>query len=87
MKFWKVVPVFAQKKKKKKSCNLTLEIVNFMYSSGLGYCIKGVAGRKATGEFEKKKKLFSRNWKGWCRDILWCRDLAEVRTEGSLVAT
>ena len=34
---------------RKKSCNSTLEIVNFMCSSGLGYYIKGVAGRKATG--------------------------------------
>ena len=34
---------------RKKSCNSTLKIVNFMCSNGLGYCIKGVAGRKATG--------------------------------------
>ena len=33
----------------KKSCNSTLKFVNFKYSIGLGYCIKGVAGRKATG--------------------------------------
>ena len=33
----------------KKSCNSTLKFVNFKYSSGLGYYIKGVAGRKATG--------------------------------------
>ena len=46
VKFWKVVLVFAHGKK---SCNSTLKFVNFKYSSGLGYCIKGVAGRKATG--------------------------------------
>ena len=76
---------------RKKSCNSTLEILNFRYTSGLGYCIKGIAGRKATGEFEKKKKDFvqGRNWTGGVgvATSFWCRDLAEVRTEGSLVAT
>ena len=32
-----------------------------MKSSGLGYYIKGVAGRKATGGFEKKNIFF------WCK--------------------
>ena len=64
--FWTIVPVFEYQqivcceilegcssfRTWKKSCNLTLKFVNFMYSSGLGYCIKGVAGKKkkkATG--------------------------------------
>ena len=41
----------------KKSCNSTLKFVNFKYSRGLGYCIKGVAGRKATGKKNARQKL------------------------------
>ena len=61
--FWTIVPVFEYQqivcceilegcsnfRTWKKSCNSILKFVNFKYSSGLGYCIKGVAGIKATG--------------------------------------
>ena len=57
-----------------------------MYNSGLGYCILGVAGKLP--EVLKKKKFFflqGRNWTGGVgvATSFWCRDLAEVRTEGS----
>ena len=61
--FWTIVPVFefqqigfyeiregcSSFRTEKKSYNSTLKFVNFMCSSGLGYCIKEVEGRKATG--------------------------------------
>ena len=46
------------------------------------------SSKKATGGFEKKKKKKisqGRNWTGavGVATSFWCRDLAEVRTEGS----
>ena len=52
MEFWKIIPTFAQGKE---SYNSTMKFVNFIYSSGLGYCILRVAGRLLK-DFEKKKK-------------------------------
>ena len=47
-----------------------------------------MSSRKATRGFEKKKNFFflqGRNWTGGVgvATSFWCRDLAEVRTEGS----
>ena len=52
MEFWKIILVFAQGQE---SCNSTLKFVNFIYSSGIGYCILRVAGRLLE-DFEKKKR-------------------------------
>ena len=43
VEFWKIILAFNS------------ETVNFMYSSGLGYCIVRVAGRLLE-DYEKKKK-------------------------------
>ena len=57
MEFWKIIPVLSQGKE---SCNSTYKFVNFIYSSGLGYCILRVKGRLLE-DFEKKKR------KGKCK--------------------
>ena len=54
-------------------------------SSELSYCILGVAGKLLEVFLKKKKFVQGRNWTGGVgvATSFWCRDLAEVRTEGS----
>ena len=55
-------------------------------SSELGYCILEVAGKLLEILKKNKKNLVQgRNWTGGVgvATSFWCRDLAEVRTEGS----
>ena len=46
VKFWKVVPVFMHGKRVEIQL---LNFLKFMRSCGLGYCINGVAEKKAAG--------------------------------------
>ena len=64
-------------------------IVRGENSSELGYCILGVAGKLLEVLKKKKKLVQGRNWTGGVgvATSFWCSDLAEVRTEGSYVAT
>ena len=46
VEFWKIIPVFAQGKE----LQLNSRDLLWVKSSGLGYCIKGVAGKKKLEE-------------------------------------